>query len=148
MKTSLHHCFMHLKRHFDLSRPLQVPVSGAFMILKPLVVFIHDSLFLYTRHITQVCFPRIQRDSCHHGDGITTVAELQYRSGQNVHLVHILQLKYKLMDATVHIKIDFLLQQHFSWQARSLFFFASSICFIDGTQTHLCNRLLGSRTKG
>lgn len=76
---------MHLERHFDLSRPLQVPLSGAFMNLKPLVVFIHDNLFLYSSHITQVCFPSIQRDSCRHGD-----AELQCRSVSNVHLAHIL----------------------------------------------------------
>ena len=45
--------------------PLQVPISRAFMNLKPLVVCIHDNLFLYTRHITQVCFPSIQRVGCH-----------------------------------------------------------------------------------
>lgn len=44
--------------------PLQVPISHAFMNLKPLVVCIHDNLFLYTRHITQVCFPSIQRVGC------------------------------------------------------------------------------------
>lgn len=132
MKTSFHYSFMHLKRHFDLSRPLQVPISGACIHLKPLVVFIHDNLFLYTIHITQVCFPSYQKDSCHHSDRNTPVAELQ-KSEWNVHRVHILQLKCELMDAAVHISTEFLL----FWR----FFFAGSfsdVCFIDGTQTRLC----------
>lgn len=128
--------------------PLQVPVSGPCMYLKPLVVFIHDNLFLYTRHITHVCFPSIQRDSCHHGDGITTVAELQY-----VCLVDILQLKYELMDAALFtLRQIFLLFQRFifadSYYFYFIYLFVSSVCFTDGTQTHSCNRLLGSRTKG
>lgn len=132
MKTSFHYSFMHLKRHFDLSSPLQVPISGACIHLKPLVVFIHDNLFLYTIHITQVCFPSFQKDSCHHSDRNTPVAELQ-KSEWNVHRVHILQLKCELMDAAVRISTEFLL----FWR----FFFAGSfsdVCFIDGTQTRLC----------
>lgn len=127
--------FMHLKRHFDLSRALQVLVSSAFLNLKPLVVFIHDNLFLYSRHITQVCFPSIQRDSCppavwwHLRSGWAAVREW-------VQWVHALELKYELMDATLHIKTGFLLHQHFSQQAPSLFLFLVFVSLTGHTRTH------------
>lgn len=105
--------------------PLQVPISRAFMNLKPLVVCIHDNLFLYTRHITQVCFPSIQRVGCRQW-------QWRYHSGSwaaaqwvECALSSYFTPKCELMYAALHIKTEsffFLYQQHFSWQAQSLFF--------------------------
>lgn len=87
----------HLQRRFDLSRPPSCSsISVPHIHLQPLWVFIHDNLFLQCRHITQVWFPSIQRDSCHcTADGLTTAAEQRDVTEERKTLCRISQMRIR-----------------------------------------------------
>jgi len=128
--------FMHLERHFDLSGPLQVPVSGAFRNLKPLVVFIRDNL----AHHTGLLFsstPKRQLSPWwrrRHSDSSRVDRE-------TVHLVHILQLKYKTqLMQRLALKPDFLSVPAFPLAAS--FFVCGFLCLFYWCDTNTRVQLL------